>query len=86
MITTYVCRHCGSPDIDAEERVPRFIAIVIDEVDDEGEPDWHYEPTDRDEAEWEGSETIGFRCASCDEASEQLADLVRAVPGADEGD
>jgi DNA-directed RNA polymerase subunit RPC12/RpoP len=83
-MTTYVCRHCGSPDIDAEERVPRFIAIAIDGIDEHGELDWHYDPTNRDEAEWEGSETIGFRCATCDEPGEQLADLVHAVPGTEE--
>lgn len=76
-----VCRHCGAPDIDAEERVPRCIAIPIEDLDAQGHPDWRYEPSQRDDAEWEGSELIGFRCISCDEASEILADPVHAVGG-----
>ena len=83
---TYACGHCGSPDIDAEERVPRFIAIAINGLDAQGQLDWHYDPTNRDEAGWEGSELVGFRCAACYEAAGQLADLVRAVPGAEEGE
>ena len=80
----YVCGRCGSPDIDAEERVPRFIAVAINGLDEQGGLDWHYDPTNRDEAGWEGSELVGFRCAACYEAAGQLADLVRAVPGAEE--
>jgi hypothetical protein len=76
----YVCRHCGSPDIDAEERVPRFIAIAIDGVDKEGQLDWRHDPTESDEAVWESSETIRFRCAACSEAADDLADLVVLVP------
>jgi hypothetical protein len=76
---TYACRHCGSPDIDAEERVPRSIAIAIDGLGEQGDLDWHYEPTNRDEAEWEGSELVGFRCAACDESAEHLAELVQAA-------
>jgi len=34
---TYACHHSGSPDIDAEERVPRFIAIAIDGLDEQGD-------------------------------------------------
>jgi hypothetical protein len=80
-MTTSVCRHCGSPDIDAEERVPRFIAIAIDGLDASGDLDWHHDPASGDDAEWEGSETIGFRCAACDEAADNLADLVHAAAG-----
>jgi hypothetical protein len=83
-MSTYVCRHCGSPDIDAEERVPRFVAIAIAGLDVTGKPDWRYDPANRDDAEWEGSETIGFRCASCDEAAEDLADLVQSVSAGEE--
>lgn len=82
-MAAYLCRHCGSPDIDAEERVPRFVAIGIDGLDAPEELGWHYDPTNRDDAEWEGSELIGFRCALCDEAAEHLADLVEAVGAAD---
>lgn len=78
-MSTYICRHCGSPDIDAEERVPRYIAVSIGGVDESGQLDWSYEPSNRDEAVWEASETIGFRCASCSEAADNLADLVDTV-------
>jgi hypothetical protein len=81
-VTPHVCRHCASPDIDAEERVPRFVAIAIDGLDDHGHLNWTYDPTNRDEAEWEGSELIGFRCSGCDEAAEDLADLVQMAPAA----
>jgi hypothetical protein len=79
-MASYLCRHCGSPDIDAEERVPRFIAIEIDGVDDQGQLDWHHDPNESDEAVWEASETIGFRCAACSEAAAGLADLVVTAP------
>ncbi len=81
MTDLYVCRHCGTPDIDAEERVPRFIAIAIHGLEAQGDPAWRYEPSQRDDAEWEGSEPIGFRYISCDEAPEILADLVQARGG-----
>ena len=74
---TYVCRNCGSPDIDAEERTPRFIAVEIAGIDDNGDLHWAYDPTSRDEAIWEASETIGFRCAGCGLAADQLADLIQ---------
>ncbi len=76
-----VCRHGGAPDIHAEERVPRHIAIAIHGLDAQGDPDWRYEPSQRHDAEWEGSELIGFRCTSGDQACEILADLVHAVGG-----
>ncbi|MGO9179270.1 MAG: hypothetical protein ACLQBX_06515 [Candidatus Limnocylindrales bacterium] len=75
----FVCRHGGAPDIDAEERVPRCTAIAINGLDAQGDPDWRHEPSQRDDAEWEGNALIGFRCTSCEEASEILADLVHAV-------
>lgn len=77
MMGTYVCRNCGSPDIDAEERTPRFIAVEITGIDDSGDLLWSYDPTNRDEAVWEASETIGFRCAGCCAAADQLVDLIR---------
>ena len=85
-MSRYVCRHCGSPDIDAEERVPRFIAITIDGPDGHGVLDWTHDPTNRDEAAWEASETIGFRCSGCDKGAESLSDLVvMAAAAPDEG-
>ena len=75
----FVCRHCGAPNINAEERVPRCIAIAIDGRDAQGDPDWRHEPSQRDDAQWEGNALIGFRCSLYDEASEILADLVHAV-------
>jgi hypothetical protein len=79
---TYVCRNCGSPDIDAEERTPRFIAVEITGIDDRGDLLWSYDPTSRDEAVWEASETIGFRCAGCGAAADQLVDLIRPAVSA----
>jgi DNA-directed RNA polymerase subunit RPC12/RpoP len=76
-MVAYVCRHCGSPDIDAEERTPRYIAVEIAGFDDDGDLRWAYDPTNRDEAVWEASETIGFRCASCGNATDNLPDLIR---------
>jgi len=55
--------------------------MAIDGLDAQADPDWCSEPSQRDDAEWEGSEAIGFRCTSYDEASEILADLVQAVGG-----
>ncbi|MGD0121710.1 MAG: hypothetical protein ABSC46_04010 [Candidatus Limnocylindrales bacterium] len=78
-MATYVCRNCGSPDIDAEERTPRFIAVEIIGFDDSGDINWSYDPANRDEADWEASETIGFRCAECGLAADQLADLIQSV-------
>ena len=79
MTGEYVCRNCGSPDIDAEERTPRFIAVEVTGIDDSGDLVWAYDPTNRDEAVWEASETIGFRCAGCGAAADQLTDLIEAA-------
>jgi hypothetical protein len=76
MTGTLVCRNCGSPDIDAEERTPRFIAVEILGFDASGDLHWSYDPDNRDEAVWEASETIGFRCAECGLSADQLEDLV----------
>jgi hypothetical protein len=77
MMGVYVCRYCGSPDIDAEEQTPRFIAIAIDGADEHGRPDWHYDTEAGDDAIWEASTQVGFRCSACATATDELGDLVR---------
>jgi hypothetical protein len=53
------------------------IAVEIAGIDDSGDLHWSYDPANRDEAVWEASETVEFRCASCGNATDNLPDLIR---------
>lgn len=68
--TRFVCRHCGSDDINSKEEGYAWGRLEITGTPDALEYDWPCGIGDTD------YETVGFICGACLHDTERLEDLV----------